>query len=378
MTNRKARKDLSNDEVQGLYNYLLEQMIDKKLRRGALTDAAEKFGVIFRTFQRIEKKSKDNDDPCDVVRSLKKECRGNVGRKKYDVSKLQDLVHKAPLRLRGTFNALSKASGVSPANILRATKGGDLKSEGRKIHTYLTLYNRVDRVKWSLSHVNDQLATYPFSSMYNRVHVGEKWFYLMKLKGRVIVVPGEEIKKTSIKSKRFITKVMFLSAVAVPRYDHHRKRFFDGKIGIWPFTSTTTAKRSSRNRPEGCLVTVPLNVDRDFYRQFLVENVFSAIRENFPTNTGHIVKIQQDNAKPHCISNDTTVCAEGRKSGWKLKLINRPANSPDRNVLDLGFFNAIQSLQHKKCATYIDDLVKAVEFTYKEVEPETILRHFTR
>ena len=59
--------------------------------------------------------------------------------------------------------------------------------------------------------------------MYNRVQIDEKLFYLINLKGRVIAVPGEEIGKTSIESKRFVTKVVFLCGVAVPRNGNPRK-----------------------------------------------------------------------------------------------------------------------------------------------------------
>ncbi len=67
---------------------------------------------------------------------------------------------------------------------------------------------------------------------------------------------------------------MFLAAVAHPRYDRHRKSFFDGKIGLWPFVETRAAKRGSMNRPKGAPVTTPLTVDKDLYRKFLIEKFF--------------------------------------------------------------------------------------------------------
>ncbi len=59
--------------------------------------------------------------------------------------------------------------------------------------------------------------------MLNHVHVDEKWFYLTQIESRVITIPEEEIRKTSLKSKRFVTKVMFIAAVAHPRYDRTQK-----------------------------------------------------------------------------------------------------------------------------------------------------------
>ena len=46
---------------------------------------------------------------------------------------------------------------------------------------------------------------------------------------------------------------------------------------------------------------------------------------------------------------------------WDLRLINQPANSPDTNILDLGFFNSIQSLQDRTTPKNIDEMVAAVK-----------------
>ena len=62
---------------------------------------------------------------------------------------------------------------------------------------------------------------------------------------------------------------------------------------------------------------------------------------------------RQDNT-----SEGGTAKPEGRKHGWKFAIRNQPANSPDVNVLDLGFLNSIQAIQHKKAPRTIDELVK--------------------
>ena len=53
-------------------------------------------------------------------------------------------------------------------------------------------------------------------------------------------------------------------------------------------------------------------------------------------------------------------------------MINQPAKSPDMNVLDLGFFNAIQSLQYRQVATKIDEFVDALHCAFNAV-PATSL-----
>ncbi len=213
--------------------------------------------------------------------------------------------------------------------------------------------------------------------MLNHVYVDKKWFYLTQIKGRVInISEEEEIRKTSLKRKRFVTKVIFITAVAHPRYDRTRKAEFHGKIGIWPIVATNPARHSSINRPKGAPVTTPLTVDKAIYKKLLIEKVFPAIRDLFPSGTGRSIYVQQDNAKPHSCWNDPIIQQEARRGGWKIKLQNQPPNSPDLNVLDLGFFRSIQSLQEKKSTRNLNDLIAAVSKAFDDVSSQTLLKNF--
>ena len=53
-------------------------------------------------------------------------------------------------------------------------------------------------------------------------------------------------------------------------------------------------------------------------------------------------------------------------------MTNQPPNSPDFNILDLGFFNVIQSLQHQEAPTSIDELVSCVEQAFNKLSRETL------
>ncbi|ETV97219.1 hypothetical protein H310_09601 [Aphanomyces invadans] len=173
--------------------------------------------------------------------------------------------------------------------------------------------------------------------MYSRVHIDEKWFFLTKEKRTFYVYEDEELAHRAAKSKRVITKVMFLDAVARPRYDHHLMRMFDGKLGIWPFVQRIPAARNSKNRPKGTLVTTPLNVDAKVYTASVLNNVVPAIAAKFPRAClQRDVLIQQDNASPHRVVSTEMLVANGVQS---IGIANQPPNSPDFNVLDLGCFN---------------------------------------
>lgn len=164
---------------------------------------------------------------------------------------------------------------------------------------------------------------------------------------------------------------MVLVAVARPRYDHHRKMMFDGRIGMWPFVEIVPALRNSKNRPAGAPILRGITVDRDTYRRYLVDHVIPAIKEKWPGSKRQPIYIQQDNAKPHVLLEDAVVAAAGRADGWRISMSAQPPNSPDCNVLDLGFFASIQALQHKKRAATVEELLRNVREAFDDL-------HFTK
>ena len=96
-----------------------------------------------------------------------------------------------------------------------------------------------------------------------------------------------------------------------------------------------------------------------------IEKLLPAIREKWPASSKDIpIYIQQDNARPHVNPDDATITAACQRDGWNIKLTSQPPNSPDFNVLDLGFFNSIQSLQAKQAPLTIDELITSVEQAY--------------
>jgi len=52
--------------------------------------------------------------------------------------------------------------------------------------------------------------------------------------------------------------------------------------------------------------------------------------------------------------------AEYSAEGWDIGFALQPANLPDLNTLDLGFFRAIQSLQYQKPAKNLDEMIDRV------------------
>ncbi|DAZ93780.1 TPA: hypothetical protein N0F65_008047 [Lagenidium giganteum] len=82
--------------------------------------------------------------------------------------------------------------------------------------------------------------------MYDTVHVDEKWCYIQKVSSTFILTEDEDTPHISCPNKRYITKVMFLAAVARPRYDY--KRPACSTVRSASFRSCRRGSRSERQR----------------------------------------------------------------------------------------------------------------------------------
>jgi len=127
---------------------------------------------------------------------------------------------------------------------------------------------------------------------------------------------------------------------------------FYGKIGCFPLVTYEPAVRRSQNRLRGELVIKPItSITRDVIRDFMLNKVLPAIRAKWPReDVSKPIFIQQDNAPSHLKLDDPEFCEAAKQEGYDIRLICQPPNSPDFNILDLGFFRAIQAIQYKKDA----------------------------
>ena len=74
--------------------------------------------------------------------------------------------------------------------------------------------------------------------------------------------------------------------------------------------------------------------------------------------------------------NDEQFAATVAQTGMDIRIINQPPNSPDMNVLDLGFFNSLQSLVYGTISRSIDELIANVQKEFNEYDPSTLNRVF--
>ena len=98
-----------------------------------------------------------------------------------------------------------------------------------------------------------------------------------------------------------------------------------------------------------------------------------AIKRDWPrARRGETIWAQHDNAPSNNLNEDPDINREGTADGWGIKFINQPPNSPDLNILDLGFFNSIQSLQDRTTPRAIGDLIAEVNTAFNAQGPEKL------
>ncbi len=159
--------------------------------------------------------------------------------------------------------------------------------------------------------------------MLDYVVLDEKWFYMPETTRTFYLENDESEPERAGKLSRITPKMMFMAAIAGPRYDEQGYCVFDGMIGFWPFMEMVAAKRNSKNRSAGTLEVKPVNVTLDAYSSFIVEKVIPAIREKWPMRRSKCVVMQQDSAPCHVSIDDQTIVEEGRRHRWNIQMTNR-------------------------------------------------------
>ncbi|XP_058211657.1 uncharacterized protein LOC131323836 [Rhododendron vialii] len=297
----RTKRNPTNQQREAIFAAVLLQSVNGKLKRSSVREVAELFSTSINTMRRIWNRGMaciTNGVMVNVYSKMP-----SCGRKRVpiDFTKIRDID-----RARRT-NILSLAAAM--------------------------------KVPKTTIHSDDENQPRKFKSMYNYVHIDEKWFYMTKEAERYYLLPEEE--------------------------EPHR-------------TCKQPARRSSKNHPAGILETKAIiSVTKDIIRSCMINQVLPAIHSKWPHSSAHeTIFIQQDNAKPHIQPFDLQFVEVATKYGFDICLSNQPPSSPNMNVLDLGYFRAIQSLQHQEAPKTVDALVNAVEKSFEELSTDSLNRVF--
>jgi hypothetical protein len=230
----------------------------------------------------------------------------------------------------------------------------------------LTNLHQFQRVCYAAMHLNGD--DHRYDDFYQHVHVDEKWFFLTEQQMRVYLAGDEDVPLRVTQKKSDVMKVMFLAAIARPRYNDDGVCTFDGKIGIWPFVERKAAQRTSVNRVAGTMETKPVAVTKEVYRKMLVDKVVPAIKAKWPGLNRNIV-LQQDGASAHIKADDLEFGLVAREGLWNINILTQAPRSPDTNICDLSFFRALQSDQWRsEQADSIDGLIAQVLRAFEQFD----------
>lgn len=122
-----------------------------------------------------------------------------------------------------------------------------------------------------------------------------------------------------------------------------------------------------------------VNVTKQAYTNMILNKLWPAVKEKWPRDRStriQTIGIQQDNPKTHIQPTDEDwINAKDADNRFKFELKEQPANSPDTNILDLGFFRSLQSLQWKQPpASTIDELIANVQQAWELYEPKQLAK----
>uniref|UniRef100_A0A803MBY7 Transposase n=1 Tax=Chenopodium quinoa TaxID=63459 RepID=A0A803MBY7_CHEQI len=165
----------------------------------------------------------------------------------------------------------------------------------------LTEANKLARLKWILGLImgSSPWKMSRYFPMYDFVHIDEKWFKLTKKNHRYYIAKNEKGVHRTESANSHGPKFMFTAACAKPRYNDQGECYFDGRIGIFPFTTQEAAKRKSKNREKRTLISKPIaKVTKEVTRRMLIDQIVPAIKAKWPNDgTSRTIYIQQDNAR---------------------------------------------------------------------------------
>ena len=362
---RPKKRELSKCTRIQMVTMLKTLETDDGMRSGSFAMLAECFGVarstVYRLWNRVVRTRAHGHIISPEFQSHKKNC----GRPPmYPSEFVREGIKNIPLRKRRTQRKLAASLGVSKTTVQRWIVDSTIRVHCNSLKPVLTEENKVARLIMALES-RDPNDPSKFLNMMDRVHVDEKWFFLSRQRERYLLLPEEKNPKRCVKSKSHITKVMFLCAVARPRFNTSANSWWDGKLGIWPIGGWEPAQRASKNRPRGTLVWKNKPVTKGVYRELLISKLLPAIIEKWPRTDrlSRKIWIQQDGAKSHINTDDEEFRQAIQDQELNAGLYTQAANSPDVNLLDLGFFRAIQSV-NDAAPKNKEELIQSVQLAY--------------
>ena len=183
------------------------------------------------------------------------------------------------------------------------------------------------------------------------------------------------------KSKRFVAKIMVLTAVTRPRGGS-----FNGVLGSWRVVKPFIYKRKTTFQGKTYLAgehrLADCEMDGDLFATMLKEKVIPAIRAKM--SSAKNVGLQMDNAGGHGMKTIANKIADalparvhrGKQQGPNIILKDQPAQSPDTNVCDLGLFRSVDSQIPNKRPYQLDEFEEMVVAAHRNYPDKLVTALF--
>ncbi|XP_021773981.1 uncharacterized protein LOC110737940 [Chenopodium quinoa] len=244
------------------------------------------------------------------------------GRKRLDFN--HTILAAIPIEKRTTIRGLAEALHLSHTTVYRLLRNGILRAHTNSIKPSLQHHHKIKKVQFIMdSVIPGTVNELPkFSAMYNMVHIDEKWFYMSDKTQRFYLFSWKDDPYRATQSKNFMEMVMVMAGTSGPHICNDGEIFWDGKVGVFPFTEQVAAKKNSKNRVAGTVETKALqSVTKAVIRSMLIDKMLPAIRSKWPLGACKEIWIQQDNSRPHISPNDTDFLQATTLDGFNIRLI---------------------------------------------------------
>ena len=272
------------------------------------------------------------------------------------------------------YRQIEELTGIPTATVWRFVKSTPgWRQSSKSTRPLLSDEQKAKRLEWARKHKKNPWTAH--------VDIDEKWFYTYSHSGKQILPPGVQKPKKRLKSKRFIGKIMCLTAIARPDEklkNRGQRRGFDGKVGCWRITENMVYKRRTvyhgTTYEKGDERRVDTAMDSEKFAQMLIDDVFPAVRQKF--HGVSVVRVQFDNAGGHGMASlmnriKTELPSTGPRVP-RIEIVSQAAQAPDTNANNLGFYRSIDSRLPKVRNFDLDEFEKQILAAFKDYPSKTL------
>ncbi|MEZ0498453.1 hypothetical protein [Sphingomonas sp. IW22] len=286
------------------------------------------------------------------------------GRKHVEgyVDRRQRVVESIRKRRSSSIMCISEETDIPHTSVQRIIKEEGMRLISRRTCPLLSDDQKLKRLKWCRQNRHNQWD--------GHVDIDEKWFDLFPFH-KERYHDGSPRRKQPLLSKGNPPKIMILTAIAKPDLE----KGFNGLIGIWRIQKNVEAQRSSKNHCKGDSYKIDCTLTADYFYDLMTTGVMPMICKKMQSFQN--VTVQMDNARPHIGKNNVELFNDFGDSLFPcITTINQPAQSPDLNANDIGFFTSLNKRVLRNKCTNVDKLWFALEENFWSTKPATLTSIF--